>query len=173
MSVFAGFDCYGGATITRVVDGADAEWIGCCAKHNGVFGCYVFKDSVHVPLMPFCTGRGSIEENGYWIAWDGSVYHTGALPGFTPIPKSDTSALEAQVAALQQQVATLSQTIASLPPTTTGPVVRVPAQGPVVGGGIQLAATVSGGPWCFDVVGGTLRIHRNGVVVQRWTLPEA
>jgi hypothetical protein len=83
------FDAYGGATITRVIDGAQAEWIGMCGKMDGRFGFYVWRNSVNIPLTPFCTGRGSIEENGHWIAWDGSVYHTGALPGFVPARRAD------------------------------------------------------------------------------------
>ena len=85
MATMPGFDAYGGATITRVVDGAQAEWIGMCGKMGGRFGFYVWRNSVNIPLQVFCTGRGSIEENGHWIAWDGSVYHTGALPGFVPV----------------------------------------------------------------------------------------
>lgn len=88
MATFPGFDCYGGATITRVIDGSEAEWIGCCAKNSaGRFGFYVFRNSVNIPILPFCTGRGSINEDGHWVAWDGSVWHTGALPGFVPIPQ--------------------------------------------------------------------------------------
>lgn len=87
MATFPGFELYGGATITRVVDGAGVEWIGCCGKNSaGLFGFYVFKNGVNVPTQPFCTGRGSIERNGHWIAWEGSTYHTGALPGFVPLP---------------------------------------------------------------------------------------
>lgn len=163
MATFPGFDCYGGATITRVVDGAGAEWIGCTARNlvNNVFGFYVFKDGVNVPLLPFCTGRGTINQDGHWIAWDKNVYHTGALPGFTPLPQADTSALEARIA-------TLEATIARLPPTVTGPTIRVPAQGGVEGGEIQLAATDGGGPWSIDVYNGYLRLHRGGKVYEQW-----
>ena len=95
MATMPNFDAYGGATITRVVDGAQAEWIGMCGKMDGRFGFYVWRNSVNIPLTPFCTGRGSIEENGHWIAWDGSVYHTGALPGFVPLPKGAPVAIPA------------------------------------------------------------------------------
>lgn len=91
MAVFQGYEGYGGATITRVIDGAGAEWIGCCAKHNGLFGFYVFKNGVNVPISPFCSGRGSIERNGTWIAWESSTHHTGALPGFVPLPSGGES----------------------------------------------------------------------------------
>jgi hypothetical protein len=88
MPTFAGFECYGGATITCVVDGSGAEWIGCCAKKqsNGAFGFYAFKNGVNVPLAPFCSGRGSLCMDGRWIAWDGAVWYMGALPGFVPLP---------------------------------------------------------------------------------------
>lgn len=86
MPTFPGFDAYGGATITRVVDGSGAEWIGCCAKHNTVFGFYVFRNGINVPLSPFCSGRGSVSTQGHWIAWEGATYFTGTLPGFVPLP---------------------------------------------------------------------------------------
>jgi hypothetical protein len=162
MATFAGYEGYGGATITRVIDGAGAEWIGCCAKDGaGRFGFYLFKNGVNVPISPFCSGRGTISEDGHWIAWEGNQHFMGELPGFTPIPKSDTSAIELRIA-------TLEATIASLPPTVTGPTIRVPAAGGNEGGEIQLAATDGGGAWSIDVHGGTLRFHRAGKVVDWW-----
>lgn len=96
MATFAGFDGYGGATITRVVDGAGAEWIGCCARDGaGKFGFRVFKNGVNVPIAPFCSGRGSINADGRWIAWEGSHHFSGSLPGFTPLPAGAPVAIPA------------------------------------------------------------------------------
>ena len=86
MTTIAGFSLYGGATITRVFDGAGHEWIGCCGKDSaGVFGFRAFRDHVHVPLTPFCSGRGSISNGGKWIAWEGAVFFGGDLPGFVAV----------------------------------------------------------------------------------------
>lgn len=86
MATFPGFDGYGGATITRVVDGAGAEWVGCCARDGaGKFGFRVFRNGVNVPIAPFCSGRGSISADGRWIAWEGSRHFSGPIPGFAPI----------------------------------------------------------------------------------------
>lgn len=90
MATFSGFEGYGGATITREVDGAGAVWIGCCAEPSGGrFGFYVFKNGQNVPISPFCSGRGSISRSGTWIAWEGNTHHTGALPGWTPLSGAD------------------------------------------------------------------------------------
>lgn len=167
MATFPGFSAYGGATITRVVDGAGAEWIGCCAKDSaGVFAFYVFKNGVNVPISPLCTGRGSINQDGHWIAWDGAAYFTGALPGFTPLPND-----EARIAALEAQVAQLQQTIMHLPPTTTNPVVRIPAAGGKEGGEIQLASGNTSGPWVIDAYNGMLRFIHDNVLIDEWTVP--
>ena len=92
MATMAGYEGYGGATITRCIDGSGAEWIGMCAKQGSVFLFRVFKNGVHVPLSPTCSGRGSIHDGGYWIAWEGNTYHTGALPGWTPTHESPPAA---------------------------------------------------------------------------------
>lgn len=86
MASMQGYDGYGGATITRVVDGAGAEWIGMCAKHNDVFAFYVFKNGQNVPINPMCSGRGTISRDGTWIAWEGNQHFKGELPGFVPLP---------------------------------------------------------------------------------------
>ena len=150
MANFQGFELYGGATITRVVDGAGAEWIGCTCRRlsDGRFGFTLFRNGVEVPYTPFCTGRGSVNADGHYIATDGKEYRTGAMAGFVALP-----------------------TIASLPPTTTGPTLRIPAMGGNEGGEIQLAATDGGPNWVIDVYGGTLRLHRGGVVVEQWVKP--
>jgi len=88
MALFPGYDLYGGATITRFVDGGGFEWVGCCAKKvsTAVFGFYVFRNGVEMPLSPFCTGRGSINGGGQWVAWQGVAFFYGALPGWVPYP---------------------------------------------------------------------------------------
>jgi len=93
MMQFPGFVFYGGATVTRVIDGAGVEWIGCCANKadKTAFGFYVFKRAPggewqQVPLQQFCTGRGSISHQGQWIAAQDHDFVSGAIPGFTPIP---------------------------------------------------------------------------------------
>lgn len=90
MASFPGFEGYGGATITRVIDGAGAEWIGCTAKSltTRVFGFYLFRDGIAVPYEPFCTARGTISRDGTWIAWNGNQHYSGPIPGFVPIPQS-------------------------------------------------------------------------------------
>ncbi len=87
MTVVAGFDLYGGATITRAVDGNGAEYIGCCARKlsNNVFGFYIFRNNIELPYVPFQTGRGTLNNDGHWIAWTDKTYATGAIPGFVPI----------------------------------------------------------------------------------------
>lgn len=97
MAVMQGFEGYGGATITRRIDGAGAEWIGMCAKRDGVFGFYVFKNGANVPIAPFCSGRGSISRDGHWIAWDDNAYFTGALPGWAPVASGYTVAPNASI----------------------------------------------------------------------------
>ena len=88
MTTFAGFDLYGGATVTTITDGSGAEWVACCGrkKANTVFGFYLFRNGVEVPYTPFCTGRGSINGGGRWIAWEGAEFHSGPIPGFIPYP---------------------------------------------------------------------------------------
>ena len=82
-----GYEGYGGATITRRTDGANAEWIACCARGpDGFFGFYAFKNGANVPLSLRVSGRGTIHDDGVWIAWEGSTKHQGQLPGWTPRP---------------------------------------------------------------------------------------
>jgi hypothetical protein len=96
MQIAPGYEGYGGATITRRVDGAGAEWIACCARGpDGYFGFYAFKNGVNVPLSPRVSGRGSIHDDGYWIAWEGSTKHQGVLPGFVPVSKGAPVAIPA------------------------------------------------------------------------------
>lgn len=88
MSQITGFKLYGGATVTTIIDGSGAEWIACCATKNATskFGFYLFRNRQEVPYAPFCTGRGSINGGGKWIAWTDLDFYTGEIPGFVPYP---------------------------------------------------------------------------------------
>lgn len=91
MTKFDGYELYGGASITRAIDASGAVWIGCTARRNADqrFGFYLFKNGVEVAYAPFCTGRGSINEQGWWIATsDNKEYATGPIPGFVPLPRA-------------------------------------------------------------------------------------
>src|SRR5689334_11219063 len=91
-----GYQVYGGATYTRVFDGANFEYVACCAQQlvNGSkvnFGFYIFKrlgtgPFERVPLQRFCTGRGSISPGGKWIAVDAQDFYIDTVPGWVPIP---------------------------------------------------------------------------------------
>jgi len=171
MQIAPGYEGYGGATITRRVDGAGAEWIACCARQqsDGYFGFFAFKNGQNVPLSPRVSGRGSIDDDGWWIAWEGSTKHQGPIPGFVPVPKGgDTSGLQAQIDALELQVTQLQQTIMALPPTTTNPVIRVPAAGGKEGGEIQLASGNASGVWVIDSYDGQLRFIHDNVLIDHW-----
>ncbi len=105
-----GFQVYGGATYTRVYDGANYEYVACCAQEliNGSrvnFGFYIFKRLgdgpwARVPLQRFCTGRGSISNGGKWVAVDQQDFYIDVVPGWVappapvgqPGPKGDTGA---------------------------------------------------------------------------------
>ena len=84
----SGFKLYGGATVTTIIDGSGAEWIACCARKlsNDTFGFYLFRNRAEVPYQPFCTGRGSINGGGKWIAWTDEDFYEGQIPGFVPYP---------------------------------------------------------------------------------------
>lgn len=88
MTQINGFDLYGGATITRAVDGAGQVYIACCAKRlsDQKFGFWIFKNGQPLNITPFCEGRGSINNAGIWIAWDEEDYREGQIPGFVPYP---------------------------------------------------------------------------------------
>ncbi len=85
--MLTGFELYGGATISRVVDGSGAEYIGCCARKlsNGVFGFYIFRNNVELTYAPFQTGRGTLNNDGHWVAWTDKSYDTGTIPGFVAV----------------------------------------------------------------------------------------
>lgn len=103
------YDQYGGATVTVAVDGASVEYIAFCAKQlsDGVFGFYIINLATlkPVPYSPFCTGRGTINNAGRWVAWRDKDYFRGLIPGFTPYPDASAriAALEARIAVLEQR----------------------------------------------------------------------
>ena len=90
MANIPGYVIYG-ATITREFDGANNEYIGVYAKPTGgTFRFCVFKNRVNVPLQSICTGTGSINSSGGWIAITedngaaGAEFHGGLIPGWVP-----------------------------------------------------------------------------------------
>ncbi len=85
---FSGFELYGGATISRAVDGAGQVYIACCARRlsDQKFGFWIFKNGQPLALTPFCTGRGSVNNSGVWVAWTDKDYYEGQIPGFVGYP---------------------------------------------------------------------------------------
>lgn len=117
MANIPGFDFYGGSTVMRFADAKGTPFMSCCAtKHsNGVFGFYIFKgkELTEVPITPFCTGRGSMNLGGWWVAANGKEFFTGQIPGFVPWP--NTAALnDPRVDGLVSQFAALNQKINAL-----------------------------------------------------------
>jgi hypothetical protein len=167
---------YGAAT--SLMDGAGVEYMAGIAAYDSLpktdparFRFSVFRiqasGMAYLPLEDEAaglTGAGEIytrsDGQGRYRCTSNKIAYDGPIPGFVPMPKSDTAALEAQVAQLQQ-------TVAALPPTTTGPTIHVPAQGGLEGGEIQFADGV-GGVWAIDCRSGNLRFIHNGVVYKRW-----
>jgi hypothetical protein len=94
MAIFTGYTGYGGATITREIDYTKHVFIGCCAVKGDdktTFGFHIFRDDIEVPYwnntaIPFCTGRGSINADGTWIAWRGNEHFEGLIPQFVIRP---------------------------------------------------------------------------------------
>src|SRR5262245_58843322 len=90
------YGLYGGATITQAADARGVEYIGCDARGpDGDFRYHVFElygnVARSVPLQYRATGRGSIGVDLYsgrleWIAWEGSQFYRGAVPGAQPFP---------------------------------------------------------------------------------------
>jgi hypothetical protein len=164
-AVVPSFTYYGGATVTRAHDANGALWTVCCAKDNasGAFGLYVLNGAIPILIRPV-SGRGSVwislfNGHAYWVGFDGNQAPLGDLiPGFAPFPS---------LPSLKAEIAALAEVIAKLPPTTTGATVRVPAQGGLEGGEIQLDDG-AGGVWAIDGRAGNLRFVHNGAVYKRW-----
>jgi hypothetical protein len=113
MTAIQGYKLYGGATITRAVDGAGAEYIACCANRlaDNKFGFYIFKGGQPLQLTPFCSGRGSINNAGVWVAWEDEQFFEGQIPSFAPYV---ASAIDPRVDALISQIGALSQQITAI-----------------------------------------------------------
>jgi hypothetical protein len=160
-----GITFYGGATITRCHDATGALYTVACAKDNasGAFGLYVINGNTPILIRPV-SGRGSVwvslyDGMAYWVGWQGSSDQGGPIPGFAPFPS---------LLALAEQIASLAGIVAGLPPTTTGPIVRIPARNATDGALLELQAG-AGEDWAFNVgATGVLRLTRGGEVVERW-----
>lgn len=109
----AGYEFYGGATVMRLADANGVPFMSCCAWNaQRVFGFRIFKGPTmeEVALTPFCTGKGSMNLGGWWVASTGKEWFNGAIPGFAPIvggKDARVDALISQIAALGQQVTAL------------------------------------------------------------------
>ena len=86
MATITGFTLCGGATITRERDGAGDEYIACCARRlsDSYFGFFIFKNRVPWDYGAQFSGRGSINQAGQWVCWEGNEFHAGQIPGWVP-----------------------------------------------------------------------------------------
>jgi hypothetical protein len=114
MSTIPGHKFYGGATVMRLSDANGVPFMSCCTRKlsDGVFGFRIFKGAAleEVPLTPFCTGKGSMNLGGWWVAAsDNDTWFNGPIPGFAPVTAHD-----ARVDALISQLAAMSQTITQI-----------------------------------------------------------
>jgi len=96
---------------------------------------------------------------GRYTSTNGKTSYDGPIPGFAPFPT---------ILAVEALVVQLEQTIMALPPTTTNPVIRVPAAGGKEGGEIQLAPGNASGPWVIDAYDGKLRFIHDNVLIDHW-----
>ncbi len=121
-----GYDQYGGATITLASDGAGTKYVAFCAKRlsDSIFGFYIINLATMqaLPYSPFCTGRGSISNAGFWIAWKDKDFWWGVIPGFQGYLDYGAliNALTARVAALESQNAELASRVTALEQRPTG-----------------------------------------------------
>jgi len=116
MSTIPGFKYYGGATVMRLSDANGVPFMSCCARKlsNGIFGFYIFKgpNLEEVPLTPFCTGKGSMNLGGWWVASsDNDTWFNGPIPGFAPHPVGNS---DPRVDALISQIGEMNQTLAGI-----------------------------------------------------------
>jgi hypothetical protein len=111
------------------------------------------------------SGRGGLyidlsTGQGRYSCTNGKTSYDGPIPGFAPLPTPG---------ALQSQIDALEAIIAGLPPTTTGPIIYVPARNAADGGQVLLGAGAGNLPWSIEVAAsGNLRFVRGGVVFARW-----
>jgi len=123
MSTIPGFKFYGGATVMRLSDANGVPFMSFCGRKlsNGIFGFYICKgpDLVEVPLTPFCTGKGSMNLGGWWVAAsDNDTWFNGQIPGFAPHPvgghDARVDALISQLAAMNQQITELETALGNV-----------------------------------------------------------
>jgi hypothetical protein len=120
MSTIPGHDFYGGATVMRLSDANGVPYMSCnTTRHSdGLFAFRVFKgpNLEEVPLAPVCTGRGSINLGGWWVAANGKEWFNGPIPGFAPVSGHDArvDALISQLAELGGRVANLEAALANV-----------------------------------------------------------
>lgn len=109
-----GYEFYGGATVMRLSDANGVPFMSCCAWNTQkVFGFRIFKgpNLEEVPLTPFCTGKGSMNLGGWWVASKDKEWHSGPIPGFAPHP---VGGRDARVDALISQLGELGQRITEI-----------------------------------------------------------
>ena len=121
MSTIPGHKYYGGATVMRLSDANGVPFMSCCTRRlsDGLFGFRIFKgvDLEEVPLTPFCTGKGSMNLGGWWVAAsDNDTWFNGQIPGFAPVSGHDgrVDALISQLAELGGRVAELEAAMAKV-----------------------------------------------------------
>ena len=115
-----GHDFYGGATVMRLSDASGVPFMSCCTtRHSdGLFAFRVFKGAelVEVPISPVCTGRGSMNLGGWWVAANGKEWFNGQIPGFAPVTGVDArvDGLIAQLGEMKQAIAQLEAAVADI-----------------------------------------------------------
>lgn len=108
-----GFEFYGGVQPMRLSDANGVPHMSFCGWNEArLFGFWVVRGAnmENVPLFPFCTGGGTINLNGWWVAAMGKEWFNGPIPGFAPV----VGGHDARVDALISQIAAMNQTIVAL-----------------------------------------------------------
>jgi hypothetical protein len=121
MATINGHDFYGGATVMRLSDANGVAWMSCCTTRHSdnLFAFRIFKgaDLIEVPLSPICTGRGSMNLAGWWVAANGKEWFGGQIPGFAPHPigghDARVDALLATIAALGKRIDALETSLST------------------------------------------------------------
>lgn len=117
MSFINGHEFYGGATVMRLADANGVPFMSCCTTRQSdkTFAFRIFKgvNLEEVPLSPVCTGRGSMNAGGWWVAALGKEFFTGPIPGFAPHPGA-ANFRDARVDTLISQMGSLGQRIVEI-----------------------------------------------------------
>ena len=104
----------------RLADANGVPFMSCNAtRHSdGKFAFYIFKgvELVEVPLLPVCTGRGSMNLGGWWVAANGKEWFNGQIPGFAPVTGVDArvDGLIVQIGEMKQAIAQLEAAVADI-----------------------------------------------------------